>query len=364
MSWTVIMSEVWVLGGTGRSGRAIAAALRARDLEPVLVGRDQARLIAAADGARTVRAGTVDEMAAAIRRDGPAVVVNTVGPFARTAEPIARAALAVGAHYLDLANDVDAASTLLALDDEARRAGSTLVTGAGFGVTAAESVALWLCRDETPPESVRVDTVPSLALEEGPVGEALAATLLEGFEGGAAGRHYRDGRLVPVRLAGDLLRLRLPDGDEVTTVSVPFGDLIAAQRVSGAPNVVAGSSEVPSSPWVRAVIPVASVLLRSGRVRRFAIRRLAGVRFSERARPRAQSWAHASARWADGRVREGWLRLGDAQEFTGGVPAEIARRLVDGEGAPGATTPAAMFGTELAAACGGEFSDAGVGPVG
>lgn len=352
------MSEVWVLGGTGRSGRAIAAALRARDLEPVLVGRDATRLTAVAHGARTVRAGTVEEMASAIGRDRPPVVVNTVGPFARTAEPIARAALAVGAHYLDLANDVDAATTILALDDEARRAGSTLVTGAGFGVTAAESVALWLCRDEPAPESVRVDTVPSLALEAGPLGEALAATLLEGFaEGGTAGRHYRDGRLVPVRLAGDLLRLRLPDGDEVTTVSVPFGDLVAAQRVSGAPNVIAGSSEAPTSALVRAVIPVAAVLLRSGPVRRFAIRRLAGVRLSERARPRAHSWAHASARWADGRFREGWLRLGDAQEFTGAVPAELARRLLAGGGTPGATTPAAMFGTGLAEACGGEYSD-------
>lgn len=356
------MSEVWILGGAGRSGQAIAGALRARDLEPVLVGRDAARLEASAGGARTVRADGVAEMSAAIRRDGPAVVVNTVGPFARTAEPIARAAMAVGAHYLDLANDVAAATTLLALDDEARRAGSTLVTGAGFGVTAAESVALWLCRDEPTPESLRVDTVPSMATEEGPLGEALAATLLEGFaEGGRAGRHYRGGRLVPVRLGGDLLRLRLPDGEEVTTVDVPFGDLVAAQRASGAPDVVAASSEAPSSSLVRAVVPVAAVLLRNDRVRRFAIRRLAAVRLAARARPRAHSWAHASARWADGRVREGWLRLGEAQEATGAVPAELARRLLDGEGVPGATTPAAMCGTGLAQACGGEFSDQGPG---
>jgi short subunit dehydrogenase-like uncharacterized protein len=352
------VSEVWVLGGTGRSGRAIASALRARDLEPVLVGRDAARLTAAAHGGRTVRAGTVEEMAAAIRRDRPRVVVNTVGPFARTSAPIARAALAVGAHHLDLANDVDAATAILALDDEARRAGSTLVTGAGFGVTAAESVALWLCGDEPAPESLRVDTVPSLAMEEGPLGEALAATLLEGFaDGGTAGRHYRDGRLVPARLFGDLRQLRLPDGDEVTTVSVPFGDLVAAQRASGARNVISGSSEVPTSPLVRAGIPVLTVLLRSGPVRRFAMRRLAAVTLSARPRPRTHSWAHASARWADGRVREGWLRLGDAQEFTGAVPAELARRLVAGEGAPGATTPATMFGTGLAEACGGEYSD-------
>ena len=242
-------------------------------------------------------------------------------------------------------------------DEEARGAGSTLVTGVGFGVTAAESVARWLCRDEPAPESLRVDTVPSLATEEGPVGEALAATLLEGFaDGGTAGRHYREGRLVPARLFGDLLRLRLPDGDEVATVSVPFGDLVAARRATGAPNVIAASSEAPTSPLVRAAIPVLTVLLRSAPVRRFAIRRLAAVTLAARARPRAYSWAHASARWADGGLREGWLRLGDAQEFTGAVPAELARRLVPGEGTPGATTPATMFGTGLAEACGGEYS--------
>jgi short subunit dehydrogenase-like uncharacterized protein len=34
-------SEVWILGGTGRSGRAIAAELLSRGVTPVLVGRDR-----------------------------------------------------------------------------------------------------------------------------------------------------------------------------------------------------------------------------------------------------------------------------------------------------------------------------------
>ena len=37
-------TEVWILGGTGRSGRAIAAELVSRGITPVLVGRDAARL--------------------------------------------------------------------------------------------------------------------------------------------------------------------------------------------------------------------------------------------------------------------------------------------------------------------------------
>jgi hypothetical protein len=35
--------------------------------------------------------------------------------------------------------------------------------------------------------------------------------------------------------------------------------------------------------------------------------------------------------------------------------AEVARRLLPGEGKPGAYTPAALFGPSLAQACGGEY---------
>ncbi|GAA4560234.1 saccharopine dehydrogenase NADP-binding domain-containing protein [Pseudonocardia xishanensis] len=349
---------MWVLGGSGRSGRAIAEELRAGGLEPVLVGRDGARLATAARGGPTVVVGSIAEMAAAIRRERPAVVVNTVGPFVRTAEPLVAAALAAGAHYLDLANDVDAATATLSRDTAAREAGRTVVTGAGFGVTATESVVVRLCRDEPAATAVRVDMVPSVELVEGPLGEAIAASVLEGFaQGGSPGRRYRDGRLVPTRFAGDPLRLRLPDGEQVTTVAMPFGELVAAQRASRAPDVVSATSEVPSSPLLGLIVPVIGAILRLGRVRRFAIRRVAGLRLTARPRPREHSWAHASVEWSDGRVREGWLRLGDAQAFTVSVAAEVARRLLAGDGRPGAFTPAALFGPGLAETCGGEYRD-------
>jgi len=59
------MTDVWIFGGTGRSGRTIAAELRRRGIEPVLVGRDAERLKAAAGGLPTIVAGSVRETAAA-----------------------------------------------------------------------------------------------------------------------------------------------------------------------------------------------------------------------------------------------------------------------------------------------------------
>ena len=89
------------------------------------------------------------------------------------------------------------------------------------------------------------------------------------------------------------------------------------------------------------------------RVREFALRRLAGVPTKAAARPRPFSYGHAVVRWGDGREREGWLRVGDARDFTAEVLTEVAVRLRDGEGKPGAYTPEAAFGPEIAIAAGG-----------
>jgi short subunit dehydrogenase-like uncharacterized protein len=354
--------ETWILGGTGRSARAIAAELLRREVTPVLVGRDQARLEQAAStlgGCRTLVAGSTGAMIAEIRRQQPAVVINTIGPFTTTAEPIARACLPT-TDYIDLANDLAAVSTLLGLHDAATAAGRVVVTGAGFGVTATESVVVKLCEGRAAPMRVRVDMVPSLDLEAGPLGEALAGTILDGLpgvEGGRRydGRRYENGRLERARIGGEATRLTLPDGSQVTTASIPLGELIAAQRASGAPAVVAASSEAPSSPVVRAVLPLATGLLYFAPARAFAKRRLAAVQFKAKERPREHSWGHARVQWADGRIRDGWLRVGEAQAFTGTVPAEVAHRLLTGQGRPGAYTPAALFGSSLAEACGGTY---------
>lgn len=73
---------------------------------------------------------------------------------------------------------------------------------------------------------------------------------------------------------------------------------------------------------------------------------------------RRHSWAHARVEWASGTVRHGWLRLGDAEEHTIRTASEVAARLLRGEGTPGASTPAAMFGPGLVESVGAEYVDA------
>jgi short subunit dehydrogenase-like uncharacterized protein len=342
---------IWILGATGRTGREIAAQVAARGGTPVLVGRNAERLrkTAAELGQADAEVIETDRVAAEIARRRPGVVVNTIGGYADTAAPIARACLP-GGHYVDLANDLVAMPRLLALHDEAVAGRSTFVTGAGFGVLGTEALVARLCAERPTPRTVLVDALPSVAIDGGPLGEALARSIVSGLTTG--GRRYRDGELVRVRLGADPREHALPDGQTAKSAGAATGDLLAAHVASGAPDVVATSALIPSATLLRAVLPVAGAMLKVPMLQQFAVRRLAAVQAKPAPRPREHTWAHAVVTWPDGTTREGWLRAGDAMDFTAAAAAETAVRLDRGEGRRGAFTPACALGSELAEAAG------------
>ncbi|MFB7555531.1 hypothetical protein [Streptomyces brevispora] len=350
--------EVWILGATGRIGRAVAQRLVARGLTPVLVGRDGERLrragarLGRGDEVKVVIAGTAESIAGHVTRQRPAVVVNTIGAYAETAVPIARACMP-GGHYVDLAADLTAVSRLLDLHQDAIAAGSTLVTGAGFGVLATEAVVAKLCEDRPPPSRVRVDALASVATEGGVMGHAVAATVVDVITTGV--RRYANGHPARTRMGSDPLSLALPDGQTVKSAGVPSGELLAAQRASRAPSVTVTSALVPTAPAARAALPLLGVLLSVPALRRIAVRRMARTPLRTAPRPRLHSWGHAVVTWPDGTTHEGWLRADDGMDYTADVAAEATARLARGEGRPGAYTPAAAFGPDLATAAGGTF---------
>jgi short subunit dehydrogenase-like uncharacterized protein len=356
------MNEIWILGATGRIGRAVAMRLAADGQSIVLVGRDAERLRRMAeqsDGNVAVKVlSTVAAMAESIAANRPAIVLNTVGPFVHTALPIA-GACPPGTHYVDLSNELSSVQALLGLDAHARQAGSTFVTGAGFGVLATESVVLKLCDGLPPANRVRCAAIAAIATAPGRLGEAFAASITEGLAFG--GRRYERGNVVRTSLMGDFERVPLPDGRMIGTAGAPSGELEAAQRASGAPSVVAATSMAPSSALLRILLrmllPAILSVMKIGRVRRAATRNIAAIEPTPTVQTAPPvSWAHARVAWSSGRQRQGWLRTGDAMAFTADVMARVAIRLMRGDGSPGAYTPGALFGAEFAAECGGRIS--------
>ena len=132
--------RVVVLGGYGHFGGRIARTLAGdADMEVIVAGRDATRAAdAAADislaGGRNVDAAAIDatgrDLAQRLRALEPQLVVNACGPFQHRDHGVARAALTVGAHYVDLADARRFVSGIRAIDDAARSRDRLVVSGA------------------------------------------------------------------------------------------------------------------------------------------------------------------------------------------------------------------------------------------
>ena len=351
--------EVWILGATGRVGQAVAERLsRQSGLPLVLVGRNRSALNRLAErlesGVRVLHLDEFSAMVDAVRHERPQVVINLLGSYASTAPSLARACMPGGA-YVDLANDLGALETLVGMHDEAAQSRATLISGAGFGVLATEAVVAHLCAGRSVPAHVRVDALGSSAAFDGVMGEAFAQTAADVIITG--GRSYRDGRLVPIRLGSNVQHLTLPDGATVTSAAVPSGELFAARRTSGAPNVDFTSALAPTAPVMRAVLPTMTRMLRVPSIRRMMVTQMANSTTKAAPRPRPHSWGHAVVTWSDGAVLEGWLRTGDAMDFTADALTAVTMAIGKGGAPHGAFTPAAAFGVEIAVEAGGTLID-------
>jgi short subunit dehydrogenase-like uncharacterized protein len=304
-------SDVLLLGAAGSSGRLIAAELAARGLSVRLAGRHRGPLEdlaqgLAADGA-TIDVRTVDVSDGASLGEAIAdvrVVVSTIGPFARLAGPVIDACLAACSPYVDIANEWSAVRDLLDRDEYARAREIPLVTGAGFGPAATETLVLRLVGlTGMVPTRVRVAAAAQVSRQ----GEAVRQTIEESLSQGAI--TYRDGQVVREPLGSGSTVLTF-GGTQRRMLPGPIGDLEAARLASGAPNVVAYIADPATS----------------------------------RAGSRSYAWAEVVASNGSRAVAE--LVTGEGIRATAAIAAETTRRVLAG-GAPGAWTPGRLFGPDL-----------------
>ena len=311
-------AKTWMLyGATGYTGVLIAR----RGLEcghrPVLAGRS-----APAVSALGKRLGLPHRI---LSLDDPAalegaladvdVVLNAAGPFLHTGAPLAQACLDAGVHYLDMSNELQVFLALYDLDEKAKQAGVSIIPGVGFGVVATNCLARYVSEAVGGAEHLEVASRVAAA-QPGP---GAAATMQENLPYG--GWIRQGGELTPKEFFTGVTTIGFPD-EPCEAMPVPTGDLEAAFRATGAPNVVAyavsppvlGSDASPNGDSV----PSAS---------------------------RSFGWARATGH--DGSMAEAWLETGDSYAFTPAASIRAVEETLKGI-APGARSPAAAFGADFA----------------
>lgn len=130
-------TSVLIIGGYGNFGGYIARALAADPNISLLIGgRSQEKADAFADGLNAAnpadgcRIDISHDITARLSEIQPDVIIHTTGPFQTQDHRVARAAIATGAHYLDLADARRFVTAISELDEDARKAGVAVIAGA------------------------------------------------------------------------------------------------------------------------------------------------------------------------------------------------------------------------------------------
>lgn len=171
--------KVLVVGGYGFFGRRLVERLlRQPALEVWVAGRSTARaqalvdrLHAAAPAAARARAVALDAGGADITQHlrglHPHVLVDASGPFQGADPALARACIAAGVNYIDLADARDFVCSIASLDAAARAAGVAVISGASSVPALSGAAADALAQDLERVESIDIGISPGNRTERG-----------------------------------------------------------------------------------------------------------------------------------------------------------------------------------------------------
>lgn len=318
------MTKLMIYGAAGYTGRMASAHAKAHGLHLVVAGRVQngAKLAALAEeiGVEYRLFAADDRAALRAALGGIDVLLNCAGPFNRTAEPLMRACIAAGVHYLDITAELDSYRIAEKLDEAAQAAGVMLLPGSGGSVAMLGSLAGHAAKRVAAPASLSIALHVAGGFSRGSAVSASENVTTETL-------HRIDGALV-ARSPGDIRDFDFGRGP-ATSFPVTLPDLITIWRATGIPNI-------------ETFVHITEGVFPEGD--------LAAMPDGPTAAQREANRYHAAVEVMDkdGTVVRSVLDTVNGYTFTALAAAEAARRVLDGEVRAGFQTPAGLFGNGFA----------------
>jgi short subunit dehydrogenase-like uncharacterized protein len=247
-------------GATGYTGRLVTRELVERGADFVLGGRSREKLDRASPeagaGAPTRVASVDDPASLRALLDGADVLINCAGPFTHAGEPVVRAAVDAGVHYVDSTGEQPFIRMVFErYGPPAERKGIALVPACGFDYVPGDCIARIAARGREPLEEL----VLAYHLEGFGMTRGTMRSALEMMKGGSA-VEYRDGdwRAAP----NGVVRASFDFGGSIGRVPVgpyPAGEPITVPRHTDVRNVVVKLSARAAMP--QPMVPFAAYLI-------------------------------------------------------------------------------------------------------
>ncbi|OHV45560.1 saccharopine dehydrogenase NADP-binding domain-containing protein [Pseudofrankia sp. BMG5.36] len=327
--------KIAVYGASGYTGKLMITELRRRGFGAVLSGRNAERLRDAVEAGVTdveVRpAGTDDESALVEAFRGCDAVINCAGPFISVGEPVVRAAIAAGCHYVDTsAEQLFLQRIFDTYAEDAKRAGVSVVPAMGYDILPGDMIAHLTAERVEPVEELTIAyRVGEFDMTRGTIRSAV-----EMIKGGDL--VYEDGEWGRGGIPAKRTSFAYPgDSEESPTVRWPGAEIVSVPR-----HVRTHRVEVIID--AAAFTPEMSALLQSpaDEVDMFVSGLPEGP--STDRRP-AATFTVAEALGDDGRQARGVVQGVDIYEITAVIAVEGVRRLIDDGAIGGVLAPAQAY---------------------
>jgi short subunit dehydrogenase-like uncharacterized protein len=336
-------NSLLIYGGNGYTGMLLARAALARELRPILCGRDTAKLRAAAETLDLEYrvAGLTDSGALDAVLRGVRVVVNAAGPFSATWQPLVDACLRARTHYLDISGEVASLDFVSRRHGEARAKGIMLMPGVGFDVVPSDCLARHVVDRMRRPRRLSIGITGLRSASRG-----SAQSTIEQI--GKPVYVRRGGRLVSIPPASLERQFDYGDGPSAS-LAVSWADVVSAFFSTGVPNIDVFFEATPAvraslvasrhlgwwmgSPIIQRWLKTWTALLPPGP--------------DEQERETATAVVVAEAEDESGACVRARLRTPEVYSFTATSAAAIAARVLDGDWRAGYETPSRVYGADF-----------------
>jgi short subunit dehydrogenase-like uncharacterized protein len=344
------MADWMLYGATGYTGQLVAEEAVKRGHKPLLAGRSAAKLKSLAERLNleyvAVALDDADALAKAVSR--VKVVYHSAGPFVHTSDPMLKACLASGAHYLDITGEIAVFQNAFRYSEAAREKGIAIISGVGFDVIPSDCLLKYVA--DQLPDATHLDVALDAlgAASTGMNISAGTAKSILGFLPALGNLVRRDGQLTSIPFGTGARQFRFKGGER-WAMPVPWGDLEVGSHTTGIPNITTYLT-FPRS-MIRTTRVVGGALrglLKVGFIRggasKLVERFLPGP--SESVREAGRSFIYAQVRNAKGESRQAWLETLEGYQFTVLIAPLVIERVLD-SALKGATTPALAFGADF-----------------
>lgn len=332
-----------IYGAYGYTGLLILDLCKKQNIKPVIAGRDSEKIKATAEkyGLDYIAFDLQNEDEIAEHLSSFKAVLHCAGPFMFTAEPMLKACIKTGTHYLDITGEIMIFEMAALMNNLFKKAGICVIPGVGFDVVPSDcmaSHAKHLLPDAT--------SLTLAIYSKGGVSRGTALTMAENLDKGGAIR--KDGKIKVVPPAYKTKTFDF-DGVKKECVTIPWGDVSTAYHSTGIPDIEVYMGLPESAMRMLKINKFISFIYKFEFVKNFLRRKIKSGKQgpSDASRARSETRILAIAKNKEGKTVQSLLTGPDGYDITAATALECAIRIINGNPTPGFHTPSSLFGSDF-----------------